>query len=137
MISCAKKKGAGRRGEKRKRKKRRKRHRPRPLRETTRSRKRSTWCSRPSRPSAPSAARHESLERRVPYFRRLPPELQRQLEQHIQVFVSEKQFVGCAGVEVSDEMRVAIAAQACLLVLNRKSDYFPGLRQILVYPGAF
>jgi hypothetical protein len=34
-------------------------------------------------------------------------------------------------------MRVVIAAQACLLLLNRPADYYPQLRQILVYPGAF
>jgi Mlc titration factor MtfA (ptsG expression regulator) len=34
-------------------------------------------------------------------------------------------------------VRVTIAAQACLLILNRKPDYFPNLHQILVYPGAF
>jgi len=79
----------------------------------------------------------EILERRVPYVRRLPAELRRQLEQHIQVFVAEKSFVGCAGFEVTDEARVTIAAQACLLILNRRSDYFPGLREILVYPGPF
>ena len=79
----------------------------------------------------------EILERRVPYFRLLPPDLQRQLEGHIQVFIAEKAFTGCAGQEISDEVRVTIAAQACLLVLNRKTDYFPNLRQILVYPGAF
>ena len=83
------------------------------------------------------AAWREILERRVPYVRRLPPALRRQLEQHVQVFVAEKPFIGCAGLEISDEMRVTIAAQACLLILNRKTDYFPNLRQILVYPGAF
>jgi len=79
----------------------------------------------------------EILERRVPYVRRLPAELRRQLEQHIQVFVAEKSFVGCAGFEITDEVRVTIAAQACLLILNRRSEYFTGLREILVYPGAF
>ena len=83
------------------------------------------------------AAWREILDRRVPYFRRLPPDLQRQLEQHIQVFVAEKPFFGCDGVVISDEVRVTIAAQACLLILNRRTDYFPNLRQILVYPGAF
>ena len=79
----------------------------------------------------------EILERRVPYFRLLPADLQLQLKKHIQVFLAEKPFIGCAGLEVTDEMRVTIAAQACLLMLNRRSDYFPNLRQILVYPGAF
>jgi hypothetical protein len=84
----------------------------------------------------PSAWRR-ILARRVPYFRTLPADLQLQLKQHIQVFLAEKPFVGCRGLVVTDEMRVTIAAQACLLILNRRSDYFPKLRQILVYPGAF
>ena len=83
------------------------------------------------------AAWREILERRVPYVRRLPAGLRRQLEEHIQVFVAEKAFTGCAGLEISDEVRVTIAAQACLLILNRRTDYFPKLVQVLVYPGAF
>jgi hypothetical protein len=77
------------------------------------------------------------LRRRVPYYRFLPPELQKQLCGHMQVFIAEKNFVGCAGLEISDEIRVTIAAQACLLILNRKTDYYPKLERILVYPGAF
>ncbi len=83
------------------------------------------------------AAWREILERRVPYVRRLPASLRKQLEGHIQVFVAEKSFVGCAGLEITEEMRVTIAAQACLLILNRRSDYFPSLAQVLVYPAAF
>src|ERR1700694_2579764 len=83
------------------------------------------------------AAWREILDRRVPYFRRLPRDLQVQLEKHIQVFVAEKAFIGCGGFAISDEVRVTIAAQACLLILNRRTDYYPNLRQILVYPGAF
>ena len=78
------------------------------------------------------------LKRRVPYFRLLPADLQIQLKRHIQVFLAEKPFIGCDGLDVTDEMRVTIAAQACLLSLNRRrAEYFPNLRQILVYPGAF
>jgi Mlc titration factor MtfA (ptsG expression regulator) len=77
------------------------------------------------------------LERRVPLTRRLPPPLRRQLEGHVQVFLAEKRFIGCAGFEVTDEVRIAIAAQACLLLLERRSDYFPKVLDILVYPGAF
>ena len=83
----------------------------------------------------PSAWR-EILRRRVPAFGRLPADLQSRLRKHIQVFVAEKEFVGCDGLEVTDEMRVTIAAQACLLILNR-ADFYPRLRQILVYPSAF
>jgi Mlc titration factor MtfA (ptsG expression regulator) len=77
------------------------------------------------------------LARRVPYVRRLPPRLRRQLEDHIKVFVAEKQFFGCAGMEIDDEVRVTIAAQACLLLLERASDGFGNLGQVLVYPSRF
>jgi MtfA peptidase len=77
------------------------------------------------------------LKARVPAFRALPADLQLQLKKHIQVFLAEKPFIGCAGLEITDEIRVTIAAQACLLLLNRRAGYYRQLRQILVYPGAF
>ena len=77
------------------------------------------------------------LKRRVPYVRTMPTDLQLQLKQHIQVFLAEKAFIGCDGLEMTDEIRVTIAAQACLLILNRGSFYYPELRQILVYPNSF
>jgi len=77
------------------------------------------------------------LQKRVPCVRALPADLQLQLKQHMQVFLAEKAFIGCDGLTITDEMRVTIAAQACLLILNRPSDYYPGLRQILVYPDSF
>ena len=83
------------------------------------------------------AAWREILRRRVPYFHRMPADLQLQLKRHMQVFLAEKSFVGCAGLEITDEMRVTVAAQACLLLLNRRTDYYPKLSQILIYPGAF
>ena len=80
---------------------------------------------------------HRIIEERVPQVRALPVELRRELEGHIHVFLAEKGFSGCDGLEITDEVRVTIAAQACLLILNRPTGYFPKLRQILVYPGAF
>jgi Mlc titration factor MtfA (ptsG expression regulator) len=77
------------------------------------------------------------IQQRIPYFRLMPADLQLQLKEHIQVFLAEKEFVGCNGVKITDEIRVTIAAQACLLLLNRKTDYYPKLQTILVYPRAF
>jgi Mlc titration factor MtfA (ptsG expression regulator) len=77
------------------------------------------------------------LRRRMPLYLRLPIPLRRQLEGHVQVFLAEKGFSGCAGQEITDEVRVLVAAQACLLLLNRGSAVFPRLHQVLVYPGAF
>ncbi len=83
------------------------------------------------------AAWRDILKQRVPYVRTLPADLQLQLKQHIQVFIAEKAFIGCDGLTITDEIRVTIAAQACLLILNRPRGYYPKLRQILVYPGSF
>lgn len=77
------------------------------------------------------------LQQRVPYLARMPVDLQLQLKRHVQVFLAEKPFLGCGGLVITDEIRVTIAAQACLLLLERPADYFPKLRQVLVYPGPF
>lgn len=77
------------------------------------------------------------IQQRMPYFKKMPTHLQLQLKQHVQVFLSEKSFLGNNGIIITDEIRVTIAAQACLLLLNRQTDYYPKLRTILVYPRAF
>jgi Mlc titration factor MtfA (ptsG expression regulator) len=78
-----------------------------------------------------------TIERNAPFFRRLSVNDQTELLGHIQVFLAEKRFEGCGGLELSDEICVTIAAQACLLLLHRETDYFPGLLTILVYPSAY
>ena len=79
----------------------------------------------------------EILRRNVPYFSDLDDEDQRELLGHIQVFLAEKPFEGCGGLEITDEIRVTIAAQACILLLHRETDYYPKLRTILVYPHPY
>jgi Mlc titration factor MtfA (ptsG expression regulator) len=83
------------------------------------------------------AALWELVEENVPYVRGLSPEDLEELKGLVQVFLAEKQFEGCGGLTVDDEMRVTIAAQACLLLLHRKSDMYPDLDSILVYPHAY
>ena len=83
------------------------------------------------------AAWRAILRKRVAAYSRLPYPERRELERLVQVFVAEKDFIGCAEQEVDEEVRVTIAAQACLLLLGRPARYFPNLRTILVYPGAF
>ncbi len=77
------------------------------------------------------------IERNVPLYRQLPPEDQRELRGHVQVFLAEKEFEGCGGLAITDEIRVTIAAQACVLLLHRETDYYPGLTTILVYPTGY
>jgi MtfA peptidase len=77
------------------------------------------------------------IKRNVAFFVKLSAKDQAELIGHIQVFLAEKNFEGCAGLEITDEVRVTIAAQACLLLLHRKTDYFPRLLTILVYPSTY
>jgi Mlc titration factor MtfA (ptsG expression regulator) len=77
------------------------------------------------------------IERNFPLYERLPAADQRELLGDIQVFLAEKHFEGCGGLEITDEIRVTIAAQACLLLLHRETDDYPRLDSILVYPSAY
>lgn len=74
------------------------------------------------------------IQRHVVFYHRLSADDRAELLGHTQVFLAEKRFEGCSGFEITDEIRVTIAAQACLLLLHRRTDYFPHLLTILVYP---
>jgi Mlc titration factor MtfA (ptsG expression regulator) len=88
--------------------------------------------------AAPFAAGWRAIvEQRFPLFARLAPADQTELLGHIQVFLAEKKFEGCGGLEITDEIRVTIAAQACLLLLHREPHYYPRLVSILVYPHPY
>jgi MtfA peptidase len=92
--------------------------------------------------AADSGSRHfpaewiADLERNVPAYLRLSAEQRERLQQRILAFLAEKHFEGCGGLELTDEIRVTIAAQACLLLLNLDAR-FSKLRSILVYPDTF
>ena len=77
------------------------------------------------------------LESNLGVYGQLPAADQRELQEHILVFLTEKRFEGCGGLEINDEIRVTIAAQACLLLLHREPAYYPTLRTILVYPSSY
>ncbi|MFA5293584.1 MAG: M90 family metallopeptidase [Phycisphaerae bacterium] len=77
------------------------------------------------------------IESNVPLYNRLPVADKTELQKHILVFIAEKHFEGCGGLKITDEIKVVIAAQACMLLLHRKTDYYPGLSSVLVYPHAF
>lgn len=74
---------------------------------------------------------------RLPWYARLDPGLQSELRQLVQAFLYDKEFAGCEGLQVTDEMRVVIAGQACTLLLNRPNTGFRGLRWIYLFPTTF
>ena len=77
------------------------------------------------------------LRNRLPFYDELTDDQRQRLIERIKLFLADKHFEGCAGQIVDDDMRIVIAAQACLLVLNEDGIPFPELRSVLVYPATF
>ncbi|MFN9670859.1 MAG: zinc-dependent peptidase [Pseudanabaena sp.] len=77
------------------------------------------------------------IESNLAIYHSLEIHQQKQLQGYVQVFLKEKQFIGCMGLQVTEEMRVTIAAIACLLLFGDRKTYFPNLRSILIYPHAY
>lgn len=79
----------------------------------------------------------EICRQNVPLYNRMPSDLREQLHGLVNVFLSEKRFYGCKGLEITDEIRVTVAVQACMLLLNRRTGYFRKLKSIYVYPETY
>jgi Mlc titration factor MtfA (ptsG expression regulator) len=79
----------------------------------------------------------EFLEENVSHYSLLSGKEKAKLRDAVQIFVAEKHWEGCRGLEITDEMRVSIAGQACLLTLGMDRNCFPRVKTILVYPGGF
>ena len=77
------------------------------------------------------------LNGNVPLYSRLPEDLRSRLHERIARFISSTRFEGCNGLDLTEEMILTVAAQACLLVLNREGEPYPELRNVYLYPGSF
>ena len=83
---------------------------------------------------------HELILRRVPCGKLLNPEELSKLEALVRIFNSEKSFEGGGGLEITEEMRIVIAARACLLVLHRvelDEPLYAELDTVIVYPSTY
>jgi MtfA peptidase len=77
------------------------------------------------------------LETNVGHYRFLAADEQSHLRDLLRIFIAEKDWEGCGGLTLTDEVRVTIAAQACMLILALDLDYLAGIATILVYPRGF
>ena len=77
------------------------------------------------------------LHNNVSIYSRLPADLKSELHGRINIFLDEKEFIGCGECQITNEIKLTIAANACLLLLKRDKRCFPGFTSILVYPDAF
>jgi Mlc titration factor MtfA (ptsG expression regulator) len=75
------------------------------------------------------------IARNVAIAHRLGVAERMKLRELVQVFMAEKHFEGCGGLELTEEMKVTIAAQACVLLLGRDASLYDDVGSILVYPS--
>lgn len=79
----------------------------------------------------------KTIDRNVPYVSTLPATDRSELEGLVQIFLAEQRFEGCAGLAVTFEMKLIIAAQACVLLLRGDAKLYPGLSSVLVHPHPY
>lgn len=77
------------------------------------------------------------LQERVVLYRFLDPDEQARLRDTLRVFLAEKAWEGCKGLELTDDVRLTIAALMAVLVLGMNDAYYDNVITILVYPEAF
>jgi hypothetical protein len=84
-----------------------------------------------------STTQRETLHRTAPLCVAVPAALQSRLEGVVQVLLAEKRFEGAGGLELTEEMTLAIAGQAAILQLRASAELYPDLDTVLVYPDSF
>jgi Mlc titration factor MtfA (ptsG expression regulator) len=77
------------------------------------------------------------LDKNVGLYPLLNGDEQARLRNDLRIFLTEKDWVGCEGLGITDEIKVTIATWACLLLLGIEHDYFSRVQSILVFPGTF
>ncbi len=80
---------------------------------------------------------HEIINSNFAMVQHLAEEQRRQLFGYMQVFLDHVNFEGCGGQEITEEIKVTIAAQACLLLVGREQKVYPKLKTVLVYPHTY
>ncbi len=70
-------------------------------------------------------------------YAKLPNVLQHRLKNLVQIFLTRVKFYDTKGITLTDEIRVTIAAQACMLILGRTISDYARIKSIIVYPSAY
>ncbi len=77
------------------------------------------------------------IERDVALWRAVPEDERHRLLDDARVFIAERYWEPCGGIELTPSMCAVIAVQACILTLGRSVDAFGHVRSILLYPTAY
>lgn len=85
----------------------------------------------------PFPADWQATLNQLEFYRLLTPDEQQHLQSDVRVFIAEKNWEGVHGLELTDEMRVRIAAHACYMILGLNLNCYDRTMSILVYPDAY
>jgi len=77
------------------------------------------------------------LVRNVAHYSFLSTPEQAKLRDDLRIFIAEKQWEGCGGLAMTDEIRGTIAALASILTLGFEDEHFDRVHSVLVYPEAY
>ncbi|MDF7809477.1 zinc-dependent peptidase [Pontiellaceae bacterium B12219] len=79
----------------------------------------------------------QTLEKTLPMIGKLTKEQWKQLSGYMQIFLAEKRFEGCGGLEITEEIKITVAAEACMLLLGRETAVYPKLKTVILYPHTY
>jgi Mlc titration factor MtfA (ptsG expression regulator) len=79
----------------------------------------------------------QSILQNVAVYHILSPTEQARLRDDLRILIAEKRWEGCAGLEMTDQIKVTVAALASVLLLGMDHNYFDTVPSILVYPSGF
>ncbi len=77
------------------------------------------------------------LEKNLPLYSLFPDNLKEKVHEKISQFVATTFFEGCGGLELTNEMILTVAGQACTLIVNHPGPPYPNLKTVLLYPSSF
>jgi MtfA peptidase len=95
------------------------------------------WWQRKYKNSVLSSQQKTILLRCMPIYKKMTDADRAKLERHIVWFLNEKRFVGCDGLKLTAAMKLIVAADACVLVLNKPWPLYSNVKEILLYPSAY
>ncbi len=79
----------------------------------------------------------EYLEQSLPMYSLIPDDLKLKVHGKISQFIGSTYFKACNGLELTDEMIVSVAGQACMLIVNHDGEPYPNLKRVYLYPTTF
>lgn len=79
----------------------------------------------------------QAVVEHFPFTRALTEAEKARLRDWVILFLHEKSIAAAGDLELSAEMRISIATQACMLILGLDLDYYRDWAEVIVYPDEF